>query len=368
MERYKIIVSDHERRIYEETPYRLASYMIASLAADPTNLSELEIAFGRFGPGMDFSWFSDQVRMKGETESFLMIDLPSKTIRASSDFKRAFPRGEVTYKIPKDDSEVPIRYWISDEWTFIESENIFEADQKRRELRTSIPPQCSRTDYRKVLYGRELSEFLVSKVTGDSISIHKAWLTEKREDLDGRSPRDILLEHQDRVDFDLYSRELQWSFVGTCPPLIPMESEAFQYAAFGTHEFVIYYDMIRHMLKNFTEDVEEMESIKAKWLESPNDDGPLRIPAEIIESERRRLPLEATAAEMMIDEDCPICQMMMSEFDTPTFMHLDSAHFHEDYIFSNYRTEDEWLKNRQEWEEFNKKFEMEQTSLGNDYC
>jgi hypothetical protein len=94
----------------------------------------------------------------------------------------------------------------------------------------------------------------------------------------------------------------------------------------------------------------------------------LRIPEEIIGSERRRLPLEATAAEMMIDEDCPICQMMMSEFDTPTFMHLDSAHFDEDYIFSNYRTEDEWLKNRQEWEEFNKKFETERTLQGNDYC
>lgn len=367
MERYKIIVSDHERKIYEEAPLRIANYIIACLAADPRNLSELQIAFGRFGPGMDLSWFSDQVRMKGATESFLMIDLPSRLIYASSDFKRIYPRGEVTYKIAKDDSEVPIRYWISDEWSLIKAENIFEADQEIREAIPVRSNRWSRTDYRKVLYGRELSEFLVSKFTGDPVSIHKEWLKEKRDDLGGRSPREIFLEHQDRIDFDLYSRELQWSFVGTCPPLIPIESEAFQYAAFGTHEFVMYYDMIRHMLKNFTEDLDEMESIKAKWLESPNDDGPSRIPAEIIESERRRLPLEATAAEMMIDEDCPICQMMLCEFDTPTFMHLDSAHFDEDYLFSSYRTEEEWLEHRREWEEFNKRFEREQASLGNDY-
>lgn len=356
MERYKIILSDGKRKIYEEATFKIASYLIACLAADPRNLSELEIAMGRFGPDMNLSWFSDQVRLKGEVESFLIINLPSRLVYASYDLAKMFPRGEVFLRSEKEDAEIPIRYWISDEWRIVESDDVLIAEEQ---IGIGAIDPAPKTDFRKVMYGRELSEFLTSRFTGDQISVHKEWLLEKREDLDGCSPREILLRDKDRVDFDLYSRELQWSFGGTCPPLIPLDSEAFRYAGFGTHEFVTYYDLIRHLLDNFTSDVEEMEAIKAKWFESPNTDGPSRIPSEIIESERKRLPLEATAAELLFDEDCPICQMMLSEFDTPTFLHLDAAHLDDEFVFSSYNTIEEWEQNKLEWEEFNKKFETE---------
>jgi hypothetical protein len=362
MGQYKLIISDLERRIYEESTFNIATYLIAALAAEPSTLFELEIAFGRFIPGLDFSWFSDQVRTTDESGKHLLIDLPSKMVCASPEFAKIFPRGEVTSSLEKDGSEFPVRFWISEEWGFTDSQTLFSEEVERRRKDFALKTRC---DFRETLYGRELSKFLTSRFDGDLISCHKEWLVTERADLQGRTPREILLEHQDRVDFDLYSRELQWSFLGSCPPLIPIDSEAFRYAGFGTHEYVIYYDLVRHMLKNFTADVDEMEEVKAKWLESPDIEGSSRVPAEIIESERKRLPLEATASEMMIDEDCPICQMMLSEFETPTFMHLDSSHFDEDYVFSSYRTKDEWLKNQLEWAEFNQRFEENQKIRGN---
>lgn len=358
MEQYKLVLSDRERKLYEESSQKVATYLLASLAADPTNLNEFEIAFGRFGRGMDFSWFSDS-ETNGPSDRFLMIDLPSKTICGSPDISRIFPRGEACILLAKENTEFPIRYWLSSDWFLSDNPKTFTelTDERRKIFETQ-----RRVDYRQVLYGRELAEFLVSNFEGDVSRCHARWLTTHRDDLDGKTPRQVLLEHQDRVDFDLYSRELQWSFGGSCPPLIPIDSDAFRYAGFGTHEFVIYYDLIRHLLDNFTDDVGELEEMKFKWFETPNSDGLSRLPLEVIEFERKRLPVEATAREMMIDEDCPICQMMMSEFDTPTFLHLDSAHFDEEYVFSNYKTEEEYLKNRKEWEEFNKRFEEESKS------
>ena len=354
MEQYRVVLCDRQKRLSEESTMTVAGYLLAALAADPRTLSELETAVGRFGPGTDLSWFSDVPITKPHTRKILLIDLPARLICSSPELGRMFPRGEVTCRIEKDMSDFPVRFWISDEWKFVESEEEF---QKHLPMRRMESESNIRPDFRKILYGRELSEFIAARFDGNAPECHASWLTSSREDLSGRSPRQILLQHQERVDFDLYSRELQWSFMGECPPLIPVDSDAYRFAGFGTHEFVIYYDLIRHLLDNFTDDIEQLEELKAKWLESPSADGPSRIPADMIDSERRRLPLEATASEMMIDEDCPICQMMLSEFDTPTFLHLDSAHFEDGYVFSSYRTEEEWLKNRREWEEFNRRFE-----------
>lgn len=357
MEQYKVVLRDGQTELSEEFSDKHATYVVAALAADPRNMNEFETAFGRFGRGMDLSWFSENLESTAELPKSLIIDLPARLVCSSSEIKGIFPRGEANCRIEKDNSDFPIRYWISDEWKFVEGEDEFRSQVNERRKRYQT---INRTDFRKVIYGRELSQYLIDEFKGDANACHASWLQTNREDLNNHSPRSLLLEYQDRVDFDLYSRELQWSFMGTCPPLIPIDSEAFRFAAFGTHEFVVYYDLVRHLLGNFTNDIEEMEELKARWFETPNEDGPTRIPSEIIESERRRLPLEATATEMMIDEDCPICQMMLAEFDTPTFLHLDSAHFEEGYVFSSYKNEQEWLKNRMEWEEFNKRFEESQ--------
>lgn len=67
-----------------------------------------------------------------------------------------------------------------------------------------------------------------------------------------------------------------------------------------------------------------LEPIETEWLECPQPDFNGKNPANILECERKRLPLIMSAEEAVIDEDYPICQAMGAEF-TPTFWHLDGC-------------------------------------------
>ena len=78
--------------------------------------------------------------------------------------------------------------------------------------------------------------------------IHACWLMTPRDDLGGSSPRDVMLARQDLIDFDLDSRSLQWSFLDEGPPCLSPNSFAYRFAGFGTHEWVIYYALVRHLL------------------------------------------------------------------------------------------------------------------------
>ena len=355
MSQVRINLTDSQLSLSEEVHGAVAAAIVAALAADPDNIRELELALGRFWAGENFGWYSKNLDFRPYDAGLVIIDLAAKMVFADQTYTTMEPKGEICYHDGSAATDIPVRYWLSDEWEFVRSVDEYEVKFKKRRYEFAQRP---RTDYRSVLYGQELSAFLAANfVDGDVSMCHAKWLMTPRADLDGKSPREVLLEHQDRLDFDLYSRELQWSFVGTCPPLIPIESNAFRYAGFGTHEFVIYYEMVRHMLSNFSSDVGDLEETKARWLESPDHALSSRLPSEMIEAERRRLPLEATAREMMIDEDCPICQMMQSEFDTPTFMHLDGGNIEDAFEFSMYKTREEWDENKRQWEEFNRRFE-----------
>jgi hypothetical protein len=353
----RINLTDENQTISEEIHGSFAQAVVAALSADPTTIPELELALGRFSVGENFAWFTKRENLMPYDAGILIVDLAAKLVASDQNYAPITQKGEVCFHDGENSTDVPIRFWISDDWRFVDSidEYIVINKSRRHELMNR-----HQTDYRRILYGEELSYFLVDNFHGNDISgCHAKWLTEIRDDLDGKSPRQVLLEHQDRVDFDLYSRELQWSFTGKCPPLIPTASHAYRYAAFGTHEFVIYYDLIRYLLTNFTPDLERLEDLKASWLESPETPTTSRIPNEIIDAERRRLPLEATPQELMIDEDCPICQMMQAEFDTPTFMHLDTANMEDAFEFSTFLSFEEWNMNKKQWEEFNRRFKSD---------
>jgi hypothetical protein len=72
-------------------------------------------------------------------------------------------------------------------------------------------------------------------------------------------------------------------------------------------------------------------------------------PAEAIESERRRIPLVVPRDDLLIDDDCPLCQMM-AESEGPTFWHLDGCHMEEGFAFSFSKTPEEWEAERFEVE------------------
>ncbi len=53
---------------------------------------------------------------------------------------------------------------------------------------------------------------------GPLTKIHAKWLMVEREDLRGKSPREVLLERRGFVELDQHSRAVQWSFTKECPP------------------------------------------------------------------------------------------------------------------------------------------------------
>ncbi len=273
-------------------------------------------------------------------------------------------------------------------------------------------------DARAILYGRPLLEFLVSELIvlsnssrgeedpSDALikeisAIHARWLSTPRADLGNQSPRDVMLARQDFIDFDLHTRSIQWSLQREGPPCLPIDSFAYRFAGFGTHEWVIYYDLVRHLLWSALPSVRQrvqkhtsvcrdgaadelaacvdafdlssrqsssfqleetitlLTDIKTVWLEEPNHELDNRIPALIIDNERRRLPEAMLGREMVIDEDCPVCRMMGNDAELGLgvgFWGLDGAHMDDDFAFSSFRTREEWEADRRQWKEFNEAF------------
>ncbi len=200
--------------------------------------------------------------------------------------------------------------------------------------------------------------------------IHARWLVTPRDDLAGRSPREVLLQKQEVIDFDLQSRRDQWHLLGECPPGLYVDSRAYRHAGFGTHEIVIYYDLVRHLLRNcwaqtegiaaVDSDVEvlRLEEVREEWLHTISDNALEGLtPAEVVTSERQRIPLAVAGAQAAVDCDCPLCQMMAE--CGPVFLHLDGCHLEESFAFSFHRTHDEWEAERREWQAVAEQWEHE---------
>jgi hypothetical protein len=154
-------------------------------------------------------------------------------------------------------------------------------------------------------------------------------------------------------------------------------SFAFRHGGFGTHELVLYYDLVRELLwtcweqlahlketqpaaggpKAFligdflTTEVPRLESARDDWLKTPDPEFHGRTPRSIIERERARLPEGMAAHHAIIDPDCPCCQML-ADMPGPVFWHLDGCNMDDDFAFDIYhRTREEWEADQRDWEE-----------------
>ena len=396
---------------------------VAALSAEPESISELEAALKRYvSPGLNrtpndptptetmvkdppglFASLHSVLEVDEEPwdAGVLIIDLAARIVAAESSYSQPQSRGEVHCHDSVRSTEFAVPYSLSGEWKFLDS---IAEYQSWRFIRNRERANATPLDARSVLYGRALLEFIARSIrqspicreacfkpqnsisrssadlendalneilAGELSAIHARWLMTCREDLRGKSPRDVLLAKQDFIDFDLHTRQLQWTEQGEGPPCLSNESFAYQYAGFGTHECVLYYDLIRHLLwcalhsKNSSEPVELeteitwLEQIRTEWLESPQEDCGGRIPAIIIDNERRRLPIALQARDMIIDEDCELCVMSANQVAMgygPGFWHLDGSHMDDGFAFSFCRTQAEWDEENRRREEFNREF------------
>jgi hypothetical protein len=165
---------------------------------------------------------------------------------------------------------------------------------------------------------------------------------------------------------------------GRCPPGLDPASTAYRFGGFGTHEIVMYYELVRHLhwscfarlqdlvaansplrLNDFLpSEVPRLSRLRDEWLDTPDPESHRRTPRELIDHERRRLPEGFSGRDAMIDHDCPLCEMM-AEMPGPMFMNLDGCNMDRDFAFSFHRTREEWEEEERESEEFNRRFNDE---------
>ena len=110
-----------------------------------------------------------------------------------------------------------------------------------------------------------------------------------------------------------------------------------------------------------------LSEIKDDWFYKLQSDLHGMNPAYVIECERKRLPLALSPGAAVIDDDCPMCQMLGEETG-PVFWHLDGCNVDDEFAFSFFRTREEWEVEQRRWQEFNRQFEQERESgaYGND--
>jgi hypothetical protein len=271
-------------------------------------------------------------------------------------------------------TEVWLQYRVPGDWIFLDSVDTYRAIAKRRRAeRAAVPP----LDARPVLYGA-IAEFVVRECRAaressreDPVAeIHAKWLTTPRDDLRGLSPREILLMKREDIDWDMQFREAQWSRLKKPAPCLKKDSHAYRFAGFGTHEIVIYYDLVRMLITTCwdwmwqeaeiatLDAIARLEQVKVEWLDSPDPERGGKSPSCLIELERIRLPWVSSEEDSPYDDDCPICQAMEDGDFGPGFWHLDGCNMDDDFAFSFCRTREGWEAERARFEAIAKRIDQ----------
>lgn len=401
MSQVRLIIREADRDWSGTIHGSAADRAIAALSTDPVTLAELEAAYGRYElprPNRRFfSTLSTGLCDEPYDAGLVVIDLVARLVVVDSTYSSPGPTGEICYHDGHCATETRLRYHLADDWLFASDQ--FEwpglAAKRRRE-----PPARPPLDTRAVFYGRPLIEFIaretfaaharremIASAAQDSIKeIHAAWLLTPRDDLGGRSPREVALERHNHLTWDLQDQAERWSLLEQCPPGLDESSFAFRYGGFGTHELVEYYELVRELLWScwerlvelekkqpitigpesptvgdfLTSEVPRLERVRDEWFDAPDPECHGRTPRSIIDRERARLPEGVSGHEAIVDPDCPCCQMM-ADMPGPVFWHLDGCNMDDDFAFDiRHRTREEWEAEQREWEEFDRRFEAKQ--------
>lgn len=364
-----LTILDLDRAIHGRMQAADVERTIAALAAEPETIEELDRAIDRFTGDEGRTHFSGFVAGQSDEPAsggVVVIDLAARRIAGESSVVTIAREGNARDAL----GDHLVSYRLGDHWEAVASMEQWEerAGERRQEHR------YRGGDPREVLYGRPMLRYLHDVMTmmfdsqdpDEAITqVHAQWLTKARADLGGRSPREVLLERCDAIMHDIASREHQWSARGSCPPGLERTSAAYQYAGFGTHEIVVYYDLVRHLLsawrrwderRDYPESddrIEQLEKLRDAWLEQANEEYEGRTPAAVIDKERRRLPEGMSGADAAIDCDCPICQMMAEDSQT-YFWGLDGASMDDDFAFSFHLNREDWEAEQQKWAELDR--------------
>jgi hypothetical protein len=421
MSEVRLVLRDADRELSGTIHGSVVDRVVAALSAEPETIPELESALGRFERGADgstFAWFRAGSHDEPYDAGLVVIDLAARLIAAESTYSSPGQSGDVLYHDGDSATDQWIRYHLPNDWQITrDAWNWRPLAEARRRERLAQPP----LDARAVLYGPPLLEFIASEcfqvlhsppgseaaafalaeVPDDANwrsfdedgpprselerlairDIHARWLLTARDDLGGEAPRNVLLARKGFIDWDLQDRANQWSAQNCCPPGLDVNSHAYRFGGFGTHEIVIYYYLVRSLLWSCRDqitslaalpqakfmsagdflatEVPRLAQVRDAWLDSPDPEYHGRTPRSIIDRERRRLPEGLDPEEAVVDHDCPLCQMMADGLSGPVFWHLDGCNMDLEFAFSFHATYEEWEAEQREYEEFSRKYDAE---------
>ena len=383
----RLNITDQNQTINAEVHGSFTDLILAALMAEPETIEELDWALDRFTKmesGLPvLGGFSRYENLEPYDAGIMIIDLAGRVIAAESTYSLPSRNGfvyvesDAVQTSDEEQEDVYVPYRLPKDWQILHSMPEYQgASLSRREARRVNPP----IDTRVVLYGKPLLEFVAREIYAapdveDQMlftKIHERWLMTPRDELRGQTPREILHEKKDFIDYDLHTRALQWSFTERCPAPLLTDSHAYKFAGFGTHEWVINYYLVRHLLEEClhlrknggdeSDAVKELTKRAADWLELSQAEFSGRVPAHMIDWERRRMNVTMSAHEGYFDHDCSTCRAMLEDTTTPMFWHLDGCNMDEGFAFSYHRTIEEYEAQEKEYEEMSRKFEADRAA------
>ncbi len=397
------VVRDRDTTVSLELPCDFdALTLIASLSANPTTFDELAKAWERYRPIEPLESFDrSETPAPFDLRHWLVVDLARKQVRVDKDFD--LPEGVGAYGddqqkrddvtsgdggqvgvLENDATDELVFVNLPPEWTMESTDGCWPDSLGR------LPELVEPIDVRGILYGRALAEFLASRVarcvrdeqlpdryvSADkwtqvrqpsreerriefrwrklTIRIHSEWLLTCREDLGGAPPRELLHRGRCWVEQELMFRASQWLKTKTAPPGLDKDAFAYRYGPFGRFEVIAYYDLCRELIAEACRRVVETPDIdnaklaselfdhSRKWLRKRGVMESVGAPvAELIESERRLVPITGDASHL--DCDCPLCRVMADD-PAPMFIAFDGKHldFECEFAFSLCETRKDW--------------------------
>lgn len=429
-------VLDAARAVHGRTHGGVADRLLAALSADPETIEELEAALARFqkpveGRSVFQGWASGTDEELWDA-GLVVIDLAARLVVFESSYSTPLRVGQEWYHDGERCTDIGLPFHLAEDWLLLagrpgealavvaESNGDEEpmasdeepisaksaytssayilpaggwralAEARRRERLTNPP-----LDSRAVIFGK-LPESLATECLAERRRVRKAdfgevglrsdervireihirWMMTPRDDLRGQLPREVFFAQRHHLEMDLQYRAHAWSFLGSCPPGISRKSHAFRFGGFGTHEWVIHYELTRLLLDDcwsrlsvltdveleafsLSDEIARLVQLQDDWLNSPHMEFHGMTPEQVIIHERCRLPIAMGGEHAMVDDDCPVCRMMASGEFGPMFWHLDGCNMDDDFAFSYLATREEYDEQQRKHEEWSRRFNEE---------
>ena len=363
-----LVVEDADRCAASMVPSWFARTVMAALSADPVTLFDLRQTLGRYIRG-DVPWSLDTEpatrslvdssaaeenadEIEGRRFVRLAIDLSQRQVFAT-DPELLAASGTVSLVVDGRPTATQLVFHRGTHWNVARRPLCIPAETAPIE-----PAPAGRwLVFREVLYDRlveAIAETGPREMSGVR-SWQRRWLLTPRDDLDGRSPRDVLLFGCRHVAQDIEDQQQNWANLATHRETAATDAMSYRCAFLGPTEVALYHRMVRHLLQRACHDslaasaaqhrTSQLASIQASWLSTPDDRLRDQPPRALIDRERCRLPL-VEPGDSLRDCDCPLCRLMAGEGPSFWFLHLPPID--REFLYSQCRTEEEW-KTEQEW-------------------